>query len=90
MTGRRPLIAAAAALGGVAGHAAARWLVTRDWRPAEERGWKLAREYFSGKRPFSEPVDEDDLFSETRAEQFERRLAAVEAHLLHLPPERVM
>jgi hypothetical protein len=35
-------------------------------------------------------ADEDDVFSETQAQQFERRLAAIEAHLSHLPPERVM
>jgi hypothetical protein len=66
VTGRRRVIAAAAALGGLVGHVGARWLLTRDWSRT--------------------PADE----GETQAEQFERRLAAVEAHLQHLPPERVM
>jgi hypothetical protein len=37
-----------------------------------------------------EPVAEEDLFTETRAQEITRRLEACEAHLQNLPPERGM
>jgi hypothetical protein len=42
----------------------------------------------AGPRPGQQSADPDDLFTETKAQEFERRLHAVEMHLQHLPPER--
>jgi hypothetical protein len=58
-------------------------------RAGESRAaWQLARDFFSGKRPFApDPVIGD---TETWAEAFERRLRACETHLQNLPPERGM
>lgn len=53
-------------------------VLTDRWALAAEEGsWKLAREFFSGRRPL---VD-DDPFSETPEQEVIRRLEACEAHL---------
>lgn len=48
--------------------------------------WALLRRVT--RREPGQPVDEDELFSETWDQSIERRLAAVEEHLRNLPPER--
>ena len=75
---REILVAAAAAAAAVLADVTLGFLLAR--------GPAIVRVRFAS----GEPAGEDDLFSETQAQRFERRLRAVEEHLQQLPPERIM